>query len=104
MDVKIIGLDEFDGAINEKDKVVLVDFYADWCGPCKMLAPVIHEIAEENVDKVSVYKVNIDESMELSERYKVMNIPTIIAFKDGEVIAKEIGIKPKEVYEGIIGK
>lgn len=104
MSVQKISTKEFDEALQEKEKVVLVDFYADWCGPCKMLAPVIHEIADENTDKVNVYKVNIDENMELAERYKVMNIPTVIAFKNGEAIAKEIGVKPKEVYEGIIGK
>lgn len=76
------------------NKSVLVDFYADWCGPCKMIAPVLAEVAKENPD-VTVAKVNVDELGELAQRYGVMSIPTLIAFKDGKKVNQAIGFVPK---------
>lgn len=84
----------FDEEVLKADQPVLVDFYADWCGPCKMMAPVVEEIAGEAAG-VKVCKINIDENMEIAQRYGVMSIPTFIAFKNGEIAGKQIGAVPK---------
>lgn len=80
--------------LNVKGKV-FVDFYAEWCGPCKMMSPVIDEVANE-VDSCTFYKLNVDESPETSEKYGVMSIPTFLVFEDGEVTKVDVGMKPKE--------
>ena len=76
------------------DKPLLVDFYADWCGPCRMVAPIVEEIAAENADVV-VAKVNVDDSPELASEFGVFSIPTLVVLKDGKVAAKSVGAKPK---------
>ena len=80
----------------------MVDFWANWCGPCKGLAPIIDEIANEYSDKVKVGKVDVDANGELSMKFRVMSIPTVIFFKNGEQIAREVGAFPKEKYAEII--
>lgn len=77
------------------DKPVLLDFYADWCGPCRMVAPIIEEIANER-DDIIVGKINVDEEMELAKKFRIVSIPTIIVMENGEKIATSIGYKPKE--------
>jgi len=86
------------------EKVVLVDFYADWCGPCKMLSHTINELEREYADKSHIYRVNIDENPELAEQFGIVSIPTIIAFKNGTIIAREVGLKPKKTYEDILNR
>lgn len=82
--------------------ITLVDFWAAWCGPCKMFAPVLDEIAEANLPDVKVCKVNVDEQPELASRFRVMTIPTVVIFKDGEAKTTSVGVKPKkEVLEMI---
>ena len=76
--------------------IVLVDFYATWCGPCKMLAPVLEEVASDR-DELKVVKMDIDENMELAKTYSVMSVPTLMLFKDGNMISKKIGFMPKEL-------
>ncbi len=80
--------------IRNGDKTALIDFYADWCGPCRMLAPIIHEIAEERED-VAVCKLNVDELPELAEQFGVMSIPTLVVIKNGEIAQQSAGIRPK---------
>src|ERR671920_1543990 len=85
----------FDEEIKASDEPVLVDFWAEWCGPCKMIAPVLEEIANENAGKLKVAKLNVDENLDISRRFEVMSIPTLILFKDGEPQLRIIGAKGK---------
>lgn len=89
--IKELNSESFKEVLESKE-IVLVDFYADWCGPCKMLGPIMESIAEE----VKVYKVNVDESSDLAEQYGIMSIPCVIAFKDGKDVSRSIGLKSKE--------
>lgn len=80
--------------VKNSDKTVLLDFYADWCGPCRMVGPIVDEIAEENPQYL-VGKVNVDEEQELASAFSVMSIPTLVVMKNGEVVTKSMGAKPK---------
>ena len=85
----------FENEVLRSDKPVLLDFYADWFGPCKMLAPVLHEIAAENAGALKVGKINVDEQMELAMRFQVSSIPMLVVFKDGKAVAKSVGYRSK---------
>ena len=90
-----------DDVINS-DKPVLVDFWAEWCGPCKMIGPALEEISEELADKVTIAKINIDENPDAPGQYGVRGIPTMILFKNGEVAATKVGAAPKSALKGWI--
>jgi len=87
---------DFDKKVIKSDKLVLVDFYAPWCGPCQALSPIIEEVAKEVGDKAIVYKVNIDDEHALANKFQVMSIPTLIVFKDGKIKNQIIGLSSKE--------
>lgn len=93
--VNQINEENFEKEVLKSEGTVLVDFYADWCGPCKMMSPVIDTIAEEN-EAVKVGKINVDENPDLAEKYNVMSIPTIMVFKAGNLAKTFVGVTPKE--------
>lgn len=95
MSVLKITSNNFEEEVLNSDKTTIIDFYADWCGPCKMMSPVIDEIAEEN-DSVKVGKLNVDEAQDIAIKYNVMSIPTIIIFKDGKEDKRFVGVTRKE--------
>ena len=100
MAVVTITLENFEAEVIQSEKTVLVDFWAPWCGPCRMLSPVVDEIAEERTD-IKVGKVNVDEQEELAMRFGIMSIPTLIVFKNGEVTKKTMGVQPKAAILGL---
>lgn len=95
---------DFDKSIKSSSVPVLVDFWAPWCGPCQMLAPILDEVATGLGVKVKVYKLNVDENPEISGRFRIMSIPTIMIFKDGEIKETFVGVQSKEVYEEALNK
>lgn len=99
-----INLNEsnFNKEIMQADELVLVDFFATWCGPCKMLSPIISEIANEYSNIVKVCKVNIDENQDLVRKYNIMSVPTLIFFKKGEVVKSSVGFCSKSELDSII--
>lgn len=86
----------FDSEVLSSEVPVLVDFYADWCGPCKMMAPVIDELAQQFEGKAKVGKLNVDENGEIAQKYRVMSIPTLLIIKNGEVVDTVVGAVPKQ--------
>lgn len=104
MAVKKIEDANFQKEVLESDVPVLVDYYADWCGPCKMAAPIIEELAEEYEGKVKIGKLDVDQNQQMAAKYGVMSIPTVVMFKDGEEVDRLIGFRGREGYEGMIKK
>ena len=88
----------FEEVVLKSDKPVLVDFWAAWCGPCRMVGPVIEEISNDYSEKAVVGKVDIDSNQEYAAKYGVRNIPTVLVFHNGEVVARQVGVAPKETY------
>ena len=101
MSVITVTNENFEAEVLKSDKPVLIDFWAEWCGPCRMLSPVVDQVAEE-VDTVKIGKVNVDNDPELAKKYGVMSIPTLILFKNGEVVATSVGVKPKAEIKKLI--
>ena len=94
----VVSLNEknFEEEVLQTDKIVLIDFWASWCGPCRMMSPVVDKIAEEMQDTVKVCKINIDEEQNLAVKYNVMSIPTFVVIKDGKEINRTVGVQEKE--------
>ena len=93
---QVITSQEFDSKVLQATGPVLVDFFATWCGPCKMMTPVLEDVAGELGDRAIIVKINVDENMDLAREYRIMNIPAMYVFKDGNVAEKIIGAVPKE--------
>ena len=93
---KVATNTNFDGLLQESG-LVIVDFWATWCGPCRMLSPLLDEVEEELAGKITVVKVNVDDADEIAARFRIMNIPTLLFFKDGAVVDKTVGAMPKNV-------
>lgn len=102
MSVLSLNANNFDEEVMHSDKPVLIDFWASWCGPCKMMSPVIDEIAEEMGDSIKVCKINIDEEQNLAVKYNVMSIPTFIVLKDGKEVDRSVGVQSKEEIKGML--
>ncbi|MBR5381597.1 MAG: thioredoxin [Oscillospiraceae bacterium] len=92
----------FENEVLKADKPVMVDFWASWCGPCRMLAPVVQQIAEERAGQVVVGKVNVDEQPGLAQRFGIMSIPTVLVFKNGEITGSSLGYVPKANLEALL--
>ena len=97
-----ITKDNFQQEVVESEKPVLLDFWAPWCGPCRMIAPTLEEIAEENPE-IKVCKINVDEEPELAKQFKVISIPTLFVIKNGEVVNKSLGVRSKDQILDMIG-
>ena len=96
---KIINTSQFRGSVEENQGVVVVDFFATWCGPCKMLAPVFEQAGEEMKNDATFLKVDIDQSMDLAQKFKIVSVPTLKVFKNGEEVDTLMGFMPKEVLK-----
>ncbi len=101
MSVKTITKQNFNIEVLKSEKPVLLDFWATWCGPCRMIAPVVEEIAAERSD-IIVGKVNVDEQPELAQKFQIMSIPTLVVMKNGTMTAKKVGVQPKAVIQAMI--
>lgn len=100
----ILTKENFEDTVLKASTPVLVDFWASWCGPCRMVSPVIDELAEEYADKIVVGKVNVDEESELATKYSIISIPTILIFRDGKVVEKSVGVQSKDDFCDMIDK
>ena len=101
MKTKTITKDNFEAEVLKAEGTVLIDFWASWCGPCRMLSPVVDEVAEEHSD-IKVGKINIDEEPGLAEQFGVMSIPTLMVFRNGEKVGESVGVVPKGQIESLI--
>ena len=94
----------FEGSVLKSDTPTVVDFWAEWCGPCKMIAPILEELADENTGKFSVGKLDVDNNRETAMKYGIRSIPTLLVFKDGEVAEQIVGVMPKDaLQQNILG-
>lgn len=98
----VITKENFDSDVLKAEGTVLVDFWATWCGPCRMLSPIVDEVASERPD-VKVGKINVDEQPELAQQFGIMSIPTLLVFKNGEKVQESVGLIPKEKVEALLG-
>ena len=97
-----INKENFQKEVMESEQVVLLDFFAEWCGPCRMLSPILDEIAQEN-QEIKVGKVNIDEQLDLAEEFGVMSVPTLVVMKAGRIVSRSLGVRPKQQILAMLG-
>jgi thioredoxin 1 len=102
--IKIVNKSNFDSEVLKSDKPVLVDFWAAWCGPCRMVSPVIDQLADEYERKIEIAKVNVDENPELAARYEIMSIPSVFLFNKGSKVDGIIGARPKQAFDDMLKK
>jgi len=102
MPAQPVTKDNFEQEVLKAETPVMVDFYADWCGPCKMAAPVLDKLAEEFSGKVKIVKLNVDENQEIAQKYQVMSIPTVVVFKNGEETDRKIGFPGEAGYQALL--
>ena len=100
--VNQISEDKFEAEVLKSDKPAIVDFYADWCGPCKMMAPVMEELSEKYKDRLNFFKCDVDSNGEIAQKYNIMSIPAIFIFKNGEIEKKFVGAQAKKDFEDAI--
>ena len=101
MSLITITKENFENEVMKSDKPVLIDFWASWCGPCRMVSPIVDEIADEVTDK-KIGKINVDEQPELAKAFSIVSIPTLIVVKDGKVVNTSVGVKPKDVIMNML--
>ena len=92
----------FEAEVLKSDKIVLIDFYADWCGPCKAMTPALEEFAKDNADKIKVVKINVDDNRNLAAAFQVRSIPTLVTMKDGQALVGTVGALPKSGMEKLV--
>ncbi len=102
--IQIVNQQNFDSEVLKSDKPVLVDFWAAWCGPCRMVSPVIDQLADEYEGKIKIAKVNVDENPELAGKYDIMSIPSVFMFNNGSKVDGVVGARPKQIFEDMIKK
>ena len=102
--IVVLTKDNFDEIVTGSDKPVLVDFWAAWCGPCRAVAPVMEELAEEYDGKAIIGKINVDNEGDLSAKFRIMSIPTVMLFKSGQVVEKVVGARPKSDFTKLLDK
>jgi len=102
MPAKHVTKDNFEQEVLKAETPVMVDFYADWCGPCKMAAPIIDKLAEEFSGKVKIVKVNVDENQEIAQQFQVMSIPTVVTFKEGKEADRKVGFPGEAGYRTLV--
>lgn len=96
---KVISSSEFKNQVLESSETVMVDFFAEWCGPCKMLAPALEELSKEMEGKVKIIKVDVDRSPDLAQKYGISGVPTVMIFKNGAAVDKMVGFQPKQAFK-----
>ncbi len=102
MEAVVVNSENFENEVRKNKNIVLVDFYAQWCGPCKMLAPVLEQVGEEVKDKAVIAKLDIDEALDIAKEFNVMSVPTMILFKDGKEVDRIVGLRQKaQIIEAI---
>lgn len=104
MELKEVNAENFEDSVTKTDNLVLVDFYASWCGPCRMLSPIIEELNDELGKTVDMYKVNIDDSLEIAKQQNVLSVPTLVLFKNGEEVSRLVGLRQKSQIKEAIDK
>ena len=104
MSVFTVTNENFEAEVLKADQPVLVDFWASWCGPCKMLSPVVDQLADDFAGKIKVGKANVDEQAELAAKFGIMTIPTLLLFEKGEIVEKSVGVKPKGALAEMLNK